>query len=149
MQEQKPGFSQLNRQGLANFDSQLLKSIRSGKQPLSKDTLSAVLKLFVEMIKAIEDIHKKNQILAFVSPDIFMAKPAVDHNDMTTMQMPKKITISRKEFLDLDRFAYISPEQTGRISRTVDYRSNYYSLGVTMYELITGQNHLRRIVCWS
>lgn len=139
MQEQKHGFSQLNRQGLANFDSQLLKSIRSGKQPLSKDTLSAVLKLFVEMIKAIEDIHKKNQILAFVSPDIFMAKPAVDHNDMTTMQMPKKITISRKEFLDLDRFAYISPEQTGRISRTVDYRSNYYSLGVTMYELITGQ----------
>ncbi|MBD2259336.1 EAL domain-containing protein [Pseudanabaena sp. FACHB-2040] len=35
--------------------------------------------------------------------------------------------------------AYISPEQTGRINRAVDYRTDYYSLGVTLYELLTGQ----------
>ena len=74
MQEQKHGFSQLNRQGLANFDSQLLKSIRSGKQPLSKDTLSAVLKLFVEMIKAIEDIHKKKSDSCFCESRYFYGK---------------------------------------------------------------------------
>ena len=34
---------------------------------------------------------------------------------------------------------YISPEQTGRINRTVDTRSDLYSLGVTLYELLTGQ----------
>ncbi|HEY0604599.1 MAG TPA: serine/threonine-protein kinase PknK [Herpetosiphonaceae bacterium] len=33
---------------------------------------------------------------------------------------------------------YISPEQTGRMNRAVDYRSDYYSLGVTFYELLTG-----------
>lgn len=33
---------------------------------------------------------------------------------------------------------YISPEQTGRMNRSIDYRSDYYSLGVTFYELITG-----------
>jgi predicted ATPase/signal transduction histidine kinase/tRNA A-37 threonylcarbamoyl transferase component Bud32 len=34
---------------------------------------------------------------------------------------------------------YISPEQTGRTSRTVDFRSDLYSLGVTFYELLTGR----------
>ena len=35
--------------------------------------------------------------------------------------------------------AYISPEQTGRMNRAIDYRSDLYSLGVTLYELFTGQ----------
>jgi PAS domain S-box-containing protein len=35
--------------------------------------------------------------------------------------------------------AYISPEQTGRIHKTVDYRADYYSLGVSFYELLTGR----------
>ncbi len=34
---------------------------------------------------------------------------------------------------------YISPEQTGRMNRGIDYRSDFYSLGVTFYELLTGQ----------
>ncbi|HSH05591.1 MAG TPA: ATP-binding sensor histidine kinase [Anaerolineae bacterium] len=34
--------------------------------------------------------------------------------------------------------AYISPEQTGRMNRQVDYRTDYYSLGVTFYEMLTG-----------
>ena len=35
--------------------------------------------------------------------------------------------------------AYVSPEQTGRMNRSVDYRTDYYSLGATLYELFTGQ----------
>jgi predicted ATPase/signal transduction histidine kinase/CheY-like chemotaxis protein len=35
--------------------------------------------------------------------------------------------------------AYISPEQTGRMNRHVDYRTDLYSLGVVLYELLTGQ----------
>lgn len=34
---------------------------------------------------------------------------------------------------------YISPEQTGRINRPIDYRTDFYSLGVTLYEMLTGQ----------
>ncbi|MCC5670113.1 serine/threonine-protein kinase PknK, partial [Nostoc sp. CHAB 5784] len=35
--------------------------------------------------------------------------------------------------------AYVSPEQTGRMNRLIDYRTDFYSLGVTFYELLTGQ----------
>ncbi|MBE9118140.1 AAA family ATPase [Lusitaniella coriacea LEGE 07157] len=35
--------------------------------------------------------------------------------------------------------AYLSPEQTGRMNRGVDYRSDFYSLGVTFYELLKGK----------
>ncbi len=35
--------------------------------------------------------------------------------------------------------AYISPEQTGRMNRGIDYRTDFYSLGITFYELLTDQ----------
>ncbi|MFM9158292.1 MAG: serine/threonine protein kinase, partial [Dolichospermum sp.] len=35
--------------------------------------------------------------------------------------------------------SYLSPEQTGRINRLVDYRTDFYSLGVTFFELLTGK----------
>jgi PAS domain S-box-containing protein len=34
---------------------------------------------------------------------------------------------------------YISPEQTGRMNRGIDYRTDLYSLGVTFYDLLTGE----------
>lgn len=35
--------------------------------------------------------------------------------------------------------AYLSPEQTGRMNRAMDYRTDFYSLGVTFYEMLTQQ----------
>ncbi|HVK55931.1 MAG TPA: AAA family ATPase, partial [Burkholderiales bacterium] len=38
-----------------------------------------------------------------------------------------------------DVWAYVSPEQTGRLDRPLDYRTDFYSLGVTFYRMLTGQ----------
>ena len=35
--------------------------------------------------------------------------------------------------------AYMSPEQTGRMNRAIDYRTDYYALGATLYEMLAGQ----------
>jgi len=41
--------------------------------------------------------------------------------------------------LSAPSLAYTSPEQTGRMNRAVDYRTDFYSLGVVLYELLTGR----------
>lgn len=46
--------------------------------------------------------------------------------------------IQRSTVLEGD-LSYISPEQTGRSNRLVDYRSDYYSFGIILYQLLTGQ----------
>ena len=48
-----------------------------------------------------------------------------------TVNTPEKL-ISREQL------PYISPEQTGRMNRPVDYRTDFYSLGCVLYELLVG-----------
>jgi serine/threonine protein kinase len=35
--------------------------------------------------------------------------------------------------------AYMSPEQTGRMNRTLDYHTDFYSIGIALYEMLTGK----------
>ncbi len=49
----------------------------------------------------------------------------------------EKQTIRNPNFLE-GTLAYMAPEQTGRMNRSIDYRTDFYSLGVTLYEMLTG-----------
>jgi predicted ATPase/signal transduction histidine kinase/ActR/RegA family two-component response regulator len=54
-------------------------------------------------------------------------------------QLPKETQAIENANTLAGTLAYMSPEQTGRMNRGIDYRSDFYALGVTCYELLTGQ----------
>ncbi|MEH2435501.1 MAG: EAL domain-containing protein [Nostoc sp.] len=62
----------------------------------------------------------------------------IDDFSLATYLYEEKQTISNQNIFE-NALAYISPEQTGRMNRLVDYRSDFYSLGIVFYEMLTRQ----------
>jgi len=52
--------------------------------------------------------------------------------------LPKEIQESQSTSTLEGTLAYLAPEQTGRMNRAIDYRTDFYALGVTLYQLLTG-----------
>jgi predicted ATPase/signal transduction histidine kinase/tRNA A-37 threonylcarbamoyl transferase component Bud32 len=53
-------------------------------------------------------------------------------------RLPKEVKESQSPSSLEGTLAYLAPEQTGRMNRGIDYRSDFYALGVTLYQVLTG-----------
>ena len=79
-----------------------------------------------------KDINPANIVL---HPDSRQVK-LIDFGNATVLSRENP-TLSNLNVLE-GTLAYLSPEQTGRMNRSLDYRTDFYSLGATFYELLTG-----------
>jgi predicted ATPase len=94
------------------------------------------LRIAIRIAFALADLHKQNITHKYIKPDNISVNPqtgAVTIADCSEMFLEIK-TLCRAG----GALAYMSPEQTGRINRVVDYRTDLYSLGVVLYEMLTG-----------
>ncbi|WP_339844047.1 diguanylate cyclase [uncultured Halopseudomonas sp.] len=95
------------------------------------------LTLLLGEVHAQDIVHKSlsphNVLIDRQSGELFMAGFAMA-SELSQERQASQLAIESHEML-----AYISPEQTGRMSRSLDYRSDYYSLGCVLFELLTGQ----------
>ncbi len=88
-------------------------------------------------------IHRKNIIHKDINPSNIILNPAsgvlkiIDFG-ISTQLSKQHLTLKNPDVLE-GTLAYISPEQTGRMNRALDYRSDFYSLGAAFYELFTGK----------
>ncbi|WP_437476653.1 AAA family ATPase [Sorangium sp. So ce1014] len=81
-------------------------------------------------------IHKDIKPANIVVDDRLQSVHLIDFSIATRLSQEAQ-TALRPDTLE-GTLAYISPEQTGRMNRVVDYRTDFYSLGVTFYEMLTG-----------
>ena len=106
-----------------------------------KFTLSEFIILAIKITENLSQIHAANIIHKDLNPSniIFNSKTGqvkiIDFGISTRFTL-KNTTITNTNVLE-GTLAYMSPEQTGRMNRIVDYRTDFYSLGATFYELLT------------
>lgn len=93
--------------------------------------------------RAIEDLHSYDIVHKDINPaNIVYDRDSVSIKlidfGISTSVSPNQIKAEVNRTLE-GTLNYLSPEQTGRMNRSVDFRSDFYSLGVTLYQLLTGQ----------
>jgi predicted ATPase/signal transduction histidine kinase/tRNA A-37 threonylcarbamoyl transferase component Bud32 len=120
-----------------------------GGQPLKqyitsqKTNLINFLQIAIQLAQIVGQLHQNQVIHKDIKPQNILIKPEslqiqlIDFSISTRLEKENP-TISNPNYID-GTLAYMSPEQTGRMNRAIDYRTDFYSLGVTFYEMLAGQ----------
>jgi len=118
---------------------------KSLKQLLAAEKLKLreILRIFIKLAETLEEIHKIPVIHKDIKPSNIIVNNETGQVKLTDFGIASQLcketpTASNSNFVE-GTLAYMSPEQTGRMNRAIDYRSDYYSLGASLYESLTGR----------
>ncbi|MEH1830144.1 MAG: AAA family ATPase [Nostoc sp.] len=104
--------------------------------------LGEFLEIAIALTEIIGQVHAANVIHKDITPANILLHPIskqvklIDFGNATVLSRENP-SMSSPSVLE-GTLLYLSPEQTGRMNRTLDYRTDFYSLGATFYELLTG-----------
>ncbi|MDZ8109190.1 MAG: AAA family ATPase [Nostoc sp. DedQUE12a] len=110
---------------------------------IRKFTLTQFLKLAIQITQSLSEIHSANIIHKDINPSNIVFNPETQELKIidfgiSTDLLRETLTIKNPTVIE-GTLAYISPEQTARMNRSLDYRTDFYSLGATFYQLLTNQ----------
>lgn len=101
------------------------------------------LKLAIALAQALAEVHRREIIHRDIKPRNIIVDQALEVVKITDFGIASLIPVEQPAALPANLIegtpAYMSPEQTGRMNRVVDYRTDLYSLGITFYEMLTGR----------
>ena len=114
--------------------------VRAGGRGLS---VAEVLNIAQRLARILGDIHAKGIVHKALNPEHVLFDPVSGAISLAGFSLASELDQERQAVQMSSRLRgplpYISPEQTGRMNRDLDYRSDYYSLGVLLFELLTGK----------
>lgn len=97
----------------------------------------------MELIDTLHQLHQQRIIHKDVKPANILIHPETRKIKLIDFSIASLLPRETQEIQSPNALegtlAYLSPEQTGRMNRGIDYRSDFYSLGVTFFELLSGQ----------
>ncbi|MEC4849566.1 MAG: AAA family ATPase [Jaaginema sp. PMC 1079.18] len=116
-------------------------SLANYKDKLSL-SITQFLNIAIQLAETLQQLHQNNIIHKDIKPANILIHPETQRIKLIDFSistlLPKETqTLQTPNILE-GTLAYISPEQTGRMNRGIDYRSDFYSLGIAFYELLAG-----------
>ena len=104
--------------------------------------LGLCLRIGINLANAIGHLHRRGIVHKDIKPANVLVNSATDRVWLMGFGIASRLPRERQspdspEFLE-GTLAYMAPEQTGRMNRSIDSRSDLYSLGITLYEMVTG-----------
>jgi PAS domain S-box-containing protein len=107
-------------------------------QPLD---LTRVLRIAIGLTTALGQVHRHGLIHKDIKPENVLVDDA-DRVWLTgfgiASRLPRERQVPAPPETISGTLAYMAPEQSGFMNRSVDSRSDFYSLGVTLYRMLTG-----------
>ena len=101
------------------------------------------LRLAIPLARTLGEVHDADVIHKDVNPSNIVVDGALTTVKITDFGIASRLPRVHREAASPERLegtlAYLSPEQTGRMNRAVDHRSDLYALGATFYEMLTGR----------
>jgi PAS domain S-box-containing protein len=108
-------------------------------QPLE---IRAFLRIGISLASALRQVHARGLIHKDIKPANILADAASGSVWLTgfgiASRLPREHQNPEAPETIAGTLAYMAPEQTGRMNRSIDSRCDLYSLGVTFYEMLTG-----------
>lgn len=128
---------------MEDFGAISLKEYMSSLETRGGVSLEQFFHIALQIADALEKLHFQRLIHKDIKPANILINPQTKQVKLTDFSiaslLPKETqTLSNPNVLE-GTLAYLSPEQTGRMNRGIDYRSDFYSLGVTLFEFLTGE----------
>ncbi|MDJ0679679.1 MAG: AAA family ATPase [Xenococcaceae cyanobacterium MO_167.B52] len=123
---------------LEDFEGEYLEQFLA-RQQLSRNVFFSIA---IQILNIVQQLHSHQIIHKNLQPFSIIIHPETLEVKITNFSIATNLvreTETSSQELEVSNIAYISPEQTGRMNIPLDYRSDFYSLGIVFYQMLTGK----------
>ncbi|WP_375494889.1 AAA family ATPase [uncultured Nostoc sp.] len=128
---------------MEDFGGISLKDYFTSHQTRYIASLEEFLQIAIALCNTLDTLYRERIIHKDIKPANILINPETKQVKLIDFSIASLLPRETQTLINPNvlegTLAYISPEQTGRMNRGIDYRTDFYSLGMTFYELLTGE----------